>query len=250
MRIAIITGASSGIGKAYVKQLVLSKEAFDSIWVVARRLDRLQELCSLSPNIVPVQCDLGQDISAIVSKLEKDRPEIGLLINCAGMGRRGNIIDRTRSDISDTIDLNCTSLSTLTFEAIKYMTHGSRIINVASSAAFMPQPGFAVYAASKSYVVSFTRALACELRTRGIKVTAVCPGPVNTEFNSLATDGKSTEFKGFRKLLAADAEKLAKASLKASFRGRVLYVYGFSQKALHVASKFLPIGLILRLIYK
>lgn len=250
MRIAIITGASSGIGKSYVEQLVASEENFDAIWIVARRLERLEELKSLSHSLVPVKCDLGKSIEEITSKLNEEKPTVGLLINCAGMGRKGNIADRSVSDTTDTIDLNCTSLSALTREVIPFMERGSRILNVGSTAAFLPQPGFAVYAASKSYVVSFTRALACELRSKGIKATVACPGPVDTEFNGLATDGKSTEFTGFRKLVAADSKKFAKASLKASSKGKVFYVYGFSQKCLHVFSKIAPTGLVLRLLYK
>jgi len=249
MRIAIVTGASSGIGKSYVKQLVASKETFDAIWIVARRIDKLLEMKALSDRIVPLQCDLSKGISEIMDKLSSEKPVVGLLINCAGMGRKGYIADRPSSDIVNTIDLNCTVLSELTCEVIPYMEKGSRILNVGSTAAFLPQPGFAVYAASKSYVVSFSRALARELRDKGIKVTVASPGPVDTEFNGLATDGKSTEFTGFRKLVAADADKFAAASLKASSKGRVFFVYGFSQKCLHVASKIIPTGLFLRLIY-
>lgn len=249
---AIITGASSGIGKAFVKALLNSPGCPDSIWIIARRLDRLEELSSLSSRIVPVQADLISEagIQTVKEKLINEKPGVSLLINCAGMGRRGDIKDRPSSEISDVIALNCTSLSVLTREVIPYMTQGSAVINIASSAAFLPQPGFTVYAASKSYVVSFSRALAVELKKSGISVTCVCPGPVNTEFNSLATDGASTEFKGFRKLLAADAGKLASASLKAASHKRRLFVYGFSQKALHAASKLLPTGAILGLIYR
>ncbi|MCQ2515359.1 MAG: SDR family NAD(P)-dependent oxidoreductase [Saccharofermentans sp.] len=250
MKIAIITGASSGIGKSYVNQLVASKENFDAIWVVARRIERLEELRSLSDKIVPIRCDLGNGIEEITNRLISEKPTVDLLVNCAGMGRKGKIADRSVLDITDTIDLNCTALSALTREAIPFMSKGSRILNVGSTAAFLPQPGFAVYAASKAYVVSFTRALASELKSKGIKVTVACPGPIETEFNGLATDGKSAEFTGFRKLVAADSDKFAQASLKASSKGKVFYVYGFSQKCLHVFSKIVPTGLILSLLYK
>ncbi len=250
MGIAIITGASSGIGKSYVNQLVASGETYDAIWIVARRIEKLQEMKSLSDKIVPIQCDLGKGISEITNKLKTEKPVVSLLINNAGMGRKGYIADRSASDFVNTIGLNCTALTELTCEVLPYMVKGSRILNVGSTAAFLPQPKFAVYAASKSYVVSFTRALASELRCKDIKATVACPGPIDTEFNGLATDGKSTEFTGFRKLVAADSDKFAKASLKASSKGRVLFVYGFSQKCLHVFSKIVPTGLVLRLLYK
>lgn len=248
---AIVTGASSGIGKAFVKALLESGDCPDTIWITARRMDRLEKMAELSSKIVPVKVDLGtsEGIDILKNKLKDEKPDVSLLINCAGMGKRGDIADRDSSEISDVIALNCTALSVLSAEVIPYMSEGASIINVASTAAFLPQPGFTVYAASKSYVVSFSRALACELKKKGISVTAVCPGPVNTEFNSLATDGKSAEFKGFRKLLAADADKLAKASLKAASHKRRMFVYGFSQKALHVVSKIMPVGLMLKIVY-
>ena len=249
---AIITGASSGIGKAFVKALINSPDCPEVIWIVARRLDRLNELAVFSSKIVPVCADLLSDegIDAIKNRLSDEKPEVSLLINCAGMGKKGNIADRDSSDIHDTITLNCTALSVLTREVIPYMTRGSRIINIASSAAYLPQPGFTVYAASKSYVVSFSRALAIELKKAGICVTVVCPGPVETEFNKLATDGASDKFTGFRKFVAADADKLASASLKAARRRRRMFVYGLPNKALHVASKFIPVGIFLNLFYR
>ena len=249
---AIITGASSGIGKAFVDALLKSPDCPEKVWVVARRLDRLESLAAASDKIVPVQADLLHDegMEAIRNKLNEEHPDVVLLINCAGMGKKGYVADRSVSDTADTITLNCTALSVLTREVIPFMPHGARIINIASSAAYLPQPGFNVYAASKSYVVSFSRALAIELKRLGIYVTVVCPGPVETEFNKLATDGASDKFTGFRKFVASDADKLAAASLKASRHKRRMFVYGLPNKALHVASKFIPVGLFLSIFYR
>lgn len=249
---AIITGASSGIGKAFVDALLQSPDCPEKIWAVARRIDRLEELAARSEKIVPVQADLLTDegIAVIRDKLSSDGADVTLLINCAGMGKKGNIADRDAADIRNTVTLNCTALSVLTREVIPFMKKGARIVNIASSAAYLPQPGFTVYAASKSYVVSFSRALGIELKKPGISVTVVCPGPVETEFNKLATDGKSDKFTGFRKVVAADADKLAAASLKAAARRRRMFVYGLPNKALHVGAKFIPVGIFLQLFYK
>lgn len=237
---------------SFVKALIKSADCPSQVWIVARRLDRLEELAKLSDRLVPVKADLLKDegIDVIKDKLNSEKPEVTLLINCAGMGKKGDIADRSSSDISDAITLNCTALSVLTREVIPFMPPKSHIINVGSSAAYLPQPHFTVYAASKSYVVSFSRALARELKKKPIYVTVVCPGPVETEFNKLATDGASAEFTGFRKLVAADADKLAAASLKASRRKCVMYVYGLPNKALHVAAKLMPVGLYLKLFYR
>ena len=250
--IAIITGASSGIGASFVKEISANESYFDEIWVVARREEKLLALKEelKDDRIVPVTADLASPdgVGEIEDKLTAEKPAVGLLVNCAGLGKRALVEEQSLKALGDTLDVNCKALTLLTRIAIPYMTvkeasfggKGAGIINVASSAAFLPQPGFTVYAASKSYVTSFSRALAMELYGDGIRVTAVCPGPVNTEFQVNATDGKTTEFTGFRKLLAADPDKLAKASVKACRSGRYLFVYGISQKLLHIASKIVP----------
>jgi len=261
--IALITGASSGIGESFVKYVSEDKGIYgmgpiDEIWIVARRESRLQDLKErLSDDrIRVVPCDLSSSVDVISDLLSREDPQIGLLINCAGLGKKGAVADRPASDLKDTLDVNCTSLSVLTRICLPYMVsksepftrkNGPRIINIASSAAFLPQPGFASYAASKAYVVSFSRALDMELRPRGIAVTTVCPGPVRTEFQQVATDGKSGEFTGFRKYVSADPYRLAAASLRASRAGRHMFVYGISQKLLHLVSKIVPTYWIIRI---
>lgn len=264
MNIAIVTGASSGIGEAYVRELmreggVWSDIALDEIWVIARREDKLLKLREeLGERIIPLVIDLGdtESVNKLSAKLEVVKPHVELLINCAGMGKRGVVADKPVKDLTDTIDINCICLTKISRMCIPYLAKTStsatssgkwagRIINIASSAAFLPQPGFATYAASKSYVTNFSRALAYEVKQHGIAVTTVCPGPVKTEFLSKATNGKESDFSGIRALCVADPYKLAVASLKASKRGRKMLVYGFMQKLLHVASKLVPTDWIL-----
>ena len=117
--------------------------------------------------------------------METEKPDIRMLVNAAGFGKSGNAEDIRRKEAgcqSRMIDLNCRALTEMTFVCLPYMSAGSRILNIASAAAFCPQPGFAVYAATKAYVLSFSRALGEEVKNRRIYVTAVCPGPVDTEF--------------------------------------------------------------------
>lgn len=247
-KVAIITGASSGIGKSFVKALaennfMFGKEKLDKVFIVARRKEELNNLVtSFGEVLSPVVADLtSESANYEIEKVVKDQKhEVLLLVNCAGMGKRGALMDKDAESAGKTIDLNIRSLTMLTRLIATYMAKNGRIINIASSAAFMPQVGFAVYAASKSYVVSFGTAMDFELRDRGIRTLTVCPGPVKTEFQINATDGGSGEFTGFRKLVVADPDKLAKKSLKASLSGRHMLVYGFSQKLLHLASKILP----------
>ena len=257
-RIAIITGASSGIGKAFIELLARDngeffKTPFDEIWAVARREDALNELASsFEPGkIVPVAADLAtvEGIQTIESKLDAEKPKVGLLINSAGMGMKGRMAEKPAKALSDTIAINCTALSQMIKIAAPYMKqegkYHSKIINIGSSAGFLPQPGFACYAASKSYVISFSRAMSCELKPMGIDVTVVCPGPVATDFQRRATEGKETNFTDWRKNFVVDPVKLAKATLKASLKGRRMISYPFSQKLLHFASKAFPVSWIL-----
>ena len=261
--IAIVTGASSGIGLSFLKLIIEERGVyggvpFDEIWAIARRADKLNEIIdSLGDDrVIPVCCDLTdpENLEELADMLDTEKPQVGLLVNCAGIGFRSTVEEQSVKEIEDTLAINCTALSKLTRICLPYMVekgkflskaNGPRVINVASSAGFLPQPGFAAYAASKSYVISFSRALAFELLDYGICVTTVCPGPVKTEFQSKATGGAETDFTGFRQYIVADPDKLAAASLKASRSGRRLLVYGFAQKALHLASKIVPKDLIL-----
>ena len=256
-KIAIITGSSSGIGKAFTELLAndkgeFYKAPFDEIWAVARRADALDELAHsiTGVKVVPVVADLASDsgIKTVENKLKSEEPVVGLLINSAGMGIKGRVMDKPSEALSNTIAINCSALSRLIRITVPYMKNeGERpaIINIASSAGFLPQPNFAAYAASKSYVISFSRAMSYELKPLGITVTAICPGPVRTDFQRRATEGKETDFTDWRKNFVADPVKLAKASLKASRRGRRMISYPFSQKLLHLASKIIPISWIL-----
>lgn len=256
-RIAIITGSSSGIGKAFVELLAKDngeffKSPFDEIWAVARREDALNELAESvqGTKIVPIVADLSDDsgIQVIEDNLKSEEPKVGLLINSAGMGIKGKVMDKSDRVLDDTISINCSALSRMMRITVPYMkSDGVKpgIINIASSAGFLPQPGFAAYAASKSYVISFSRAMSYELKSLGISVTAVCPGPVRTDFQRRATEGREADFNDWRKNFVIDPVKLARVSLKASVKGKRMLVYPFSQKMLHLASKILPVSWIL-----
>ena len=195
MRIAIITGASSGIGREFARQIPRLYKSLDELWVVARRTDRLKELVKESE--VPVRIfdgDMMRDyiFSRIEKELERCGADIRMLVNAAGYGKIGAAEELRIDEQCEMVDLNCRSLTRLSLLCLPYMTKGSRIINIASAAAFAPQPGFAVYAATKSYVYSFSQAIREEVKDRGIVVTAVCPGPVDTEFFDRAGELKNS----------------------------------------------------------
>lgn len=249
MKIAIVTGASSGIGREFVKQMGHFYRNLDEIWVIARREHRLQELNQLSQ--VPIRILEGDLLCEdIYGKLEKmlmeEAPDVRMLVNGAGFGKSGTVEEILREDKKsqlEMIGLNCTALSRMTFCCLPYLSGGSRIIQMASAAAFSPQPAFAVYAATKAYVLSFSRSLGAELRSRGIYVTAVCPGPVDTEFFQVSGELENP----LKKLVKARPRGVVRKALMDSRAGKDISVYGLPMKCAHLAAKLCPHRLILRL---
>lgn len=255
MKIAIVTGASSGLGKEFVKQVAGYYTKLDEIWVIARRTERLEILAEdIGKNngmrIRPIGLDLtlSEDIQTLSDMLEQEMPEVRFLINCAGFGKVGEFAQLTEEQQLGMIRLNCEALTSITYRVLPHMPGNSRIIEIASVAAFLPQPRFAVYAASKSYVYSFARALNEELRVRNISVTAVCPGPTKTEFFDIAEQTGATA--SYKKLFYYNAEDVVWQALRDSAGGKNDSVYGTPMKLLKVASRFLPQNLLIHLMAK
>ena len=184
MKIAVITGASSGMGREFVYALD-REEQFDEIWVIARREYRLEELKAKCRNpIRPLVWDLEkrESLYAYRELLEKERPEIDVLVNAAGFGLFGTFAEMDMDRQLDIIDLNSRALTGMCHLSIPYMKAGARIWNMGSMSSWQPVPYINVYGASKAYVLSFSRALGKELEKQGIRVMAVCPGWITTEF--------------------------------------------------------------------
>ena len=246
MRIAVVTGASSGMGRDAARMIDAGYD-LDEIWLIARREERLLKLCAeLKHKCRVIEADLlkKESLDKIEHKLDEIKPEIKIFVNSAGFGKIGDFEKLTADDNTDMVMLNCLSLTRLTHAALRFMNRGGRIIQFASSAAFAPQPRFAVYAATKAYVYSFSRALGHELRKRGISVTAVCPGPVKTEFFDLAEQTGKIPF--YKRLVMADSKKVTAKALRDSEKGKSVSVYGAGMKLLHLCMKLLPVSLILK----
>ena len=248
MRIAVVTGASSGMGREFVLQLGYFYKNLDEIWVIARRRERLEELSGISRiplRIIDGDLQKKKVYRRIHEILTEEKPDIRMLINSAGFGKSGTVTEIARENFriqTDMVDLNCRALTRMTLLCLPYMSRGSRIVNLASAAAFCPQPSFAVYAATKSYVLSFSRALGAELSGREIPVTAVCPGPVDTEFFNVSGNQKNP----WKKLTMVKAPVVVHQALKDSWAGRSLSIYGLPMKAVRFVTGIVPHGLILR----
>ncbi|MBQ3481952.1 MAG: SDR family NAD(P)-dependent oxidoreductase [Oscillospiraceae bacterium] len=188
MKIAVITGASSGIGREFV-YAVDKQYSLDEIWVVARRAERLEELKDKCRNpLRPVALDLADDggLKAFQALLDREKPEIALLINAAGCGVFGPFAEKELDALLHSARLNALSLTAMCHLSLPYMKSGSAIVNMGSNSSWQPVPYQAVYGASKSYVLSLSRAIGRELRPRGIHVMCVCPGWIRTEFQQHA----------------------------------------------------------------
>ncbi len=188
MKIAVITGASSGIGREFVYS-VDKRFVYDEIWVIARRAERLEELKEKCRNTLrPLAMDLAseEDLKAYQALLEREKPEIALLINAAGCGVFGPFAEKDLDALLHSAKLNSLSLTAMCHMSLPYMKSGSSIVNMGSNSSWQPVPYQAVYGASKSYVLSLSRAIGRELKVRGIHVMCVCPGWIKTEFQQHA----------------------------------------------------------------
>lgn len=246
MNIVIITGASSGIGLEFAVKMDAGFHNIDEFWLVARREDRLQEAAKLlnhRTRLFPMDITDSTKLDSLEDAVIEQNAAVRMLINCAGYGLLGDFSEQDTDAELGMIRLNCLALTELTHRMIPYMRRNSRIIQLASCAAFLPQPDFAVYAASKSYVLSFSRALRRELKPFGIWVTSVCPGPVDTPFFEIAEQGGSTP--AIKKLVMVSAEKVVEQALRDSYFRREMSVCSLPIKGMLLLSKTLPHRVIL-----
>ena len=241
MKIAIVTGASSGMGREMVFRLADRYGGFQEIWVVGRRKERLDALDGKVPvklRKFPLDLTKKEDLEILAAALAEKKPEVRFLVNAAGFGITGPVGSFPEEEAASMVRLNCEGLTAVTELVLPYIPDNSRILQFASAAAFMPQPGFAVYAASKSFVLSYSRALAVELKKKNIYVTAVCPGPVETEFFGIALDGG--KLAPIKKLTMAEPKKVVKKALMDSMKGKRISVYGPWMKAFYVLCRIVP----------
>lgn len=240
--IGVVTGASSGLGREYVRRIAAGWKC-DEIWVIARRKERLEALAKDCPVKVRV---LAYDITDIASikeienLLKKERPVIKIFVQAAGSGKIGSWSDLSIEEENTMIDLNCRAAVDMTKIVIPFMRQGSRIIEICSTAAFQPIPYLSVYAASKAFLYRYTRALRVELAQKGIIVTAVCPYWIkDTEFISKAKQSENSSYIRNFPLSTLQASVVSR-SLRASKMGFAVSTPGLVCALDRIFGKLLP----------
>lgn len=244
-KISIITGASSGMGRDFVKMIDMIEDC-DEIWVIARRKEKLEELKSDHGKVIrAIELDLSKNECVVAYKdlLESEKAQVVALVNAAGFGKFGKFDDIPLEEQLNMIDLNCKALMAVTYLTMPYMPEGSHIYEVGSQSAFQPVPYMTTYAASKAFVLSFSRALNKELKKRKIRVIAVCPGWVKTEFFDRAVRDDTIVY--YSKYY--ESEQVVKKAVKDMSRGRDVSVCGGLINWQRFLAKILPHKMVMKI---
>ncbi|HAP34994.1 MAG TPA: short-chain dehydrogenase [Bacteroidetes bacterium] len=243
-RTALITGASGGIG--YELAELFAKDGYNLV-LVARSTDTLKAIAEdfqskyhIVAHIVPMNLSSADSPNELFHYLERNNITVDFLVNNAGFGMLGKFNEIELQDELDMIQLNITALTHLTKLFLKGMVARKfgRIMNVASTASFQPGPLMAVYYASKSYVLFLSEALAIELKGTGVTVSALCPGPTNTGFQSRAQMEKTKLFSDSG--LVMNAKKVAAIGYKGMLKGKTVIIPGLANKILAQSIRFSP----------
>ena len=247
--VVLITGASSGIGTALAK--VFAAHGHE-LALVARRGDRLEALADQiaaagrpRPSVITGDLERRDGASIIAAELTSRGLEPAIVVNDAGFGLRGEAVALSRDEQLAMIDLNVRALTELSLMFVDSLArHRGGILNVASLAAFLPGPGMAVYYASKAYVLSFSEALHRELSERGVRVTALCPGPVPTEFQARAG---GMQLNAVVRALELSAERVAQIGYDSFMAGKRVAIAGIGNRVVVSLMRLVPHALLLRL---
>lgn len=243
--IAIITGASSGIGKQFVLNIPTSLN-IEEIWAIAKEDDMLglQNECTLNIKTFTLDLEKEDSFKKIEDAIKSENPNIKLLVNAAGFGKFEKSTNVSISDSINMIKLNDIALTHLCLMCLKYVKKDANIINISSIASFQPVPYINVYSASKAYVLSFSRALNRELKTDNIHVMAVCPFWTKTNFFKRAVDGNKVVKKY---IVMYNAKDVVLKAYKDMFKKKDVSVYGFIANAQKILCKILPHKLVMNI---
>jgi uncharacterized protein len=250
---ALITGASAGIGREFARQLA---GRAGSLVLVARRRDRLEELRAELTKTDPkmnVHCravDLSQQIELeeLCRWLEQEKIAVDFLINNAGLGDRGPFVTAEPERLRQMMAVNMVALTTLTRALLPAMIERKRgaVLNVSSTAGFLPLRKMAIYAATKAYVTSFSEALRAEVGKTGVTVSALCPGPVETEFSEVAQRSTGKQYKASPEFVRVSVEEVVRAGLRGIERDKPIVIPGVVMKIAMLLVRLTPMAILRR----
>lgn len=247
MSIAILTGASAGLGQSFFRSLQVRHPDLTGVWLIARRRERLEEMAKDSPipvTVLPLDLTDPACYEQLSDKLKADEVRVKILINNAGVGELNNVADSDWRTQSRMVDLNCRALTAVTTVVLPYIERGGYVLNVCSIASFCPNTRMTVYSSTKAYVMSFTRGLREELKPWGINALAVCPGPMKTEFLEVANI--TDRSKMFKTLPYSDPDAVADRAVVLAGKGRAVYTPKLLFKVYRVLAKLVPHSLMMQ----
>lgn len=248
---AVITGASAGLGSEFARQLAGSAS---SLMLVARRQERLQELRddlaarhpALTIRLHRADLATTEGVESLVREIEHADLPVSLLINNAGLGDMGSLVDSDSERVRQMLMVNMVALTLLTRRLLPRLiaAPSAGVLNVSSSASFLPIAGFAVYAASKAYVTSFTEAIRGELRDTRVSVSALCPGPVHTEFTAVAQRNKNASPELGPEFTYVTPENVVRDALHGIERNRPIVIPGLVMKVAMMLVRLTPMPIL------
>lgn len=247
MSIAILTGASAGLGQSFFRSLLRRHPDLTGIWLIARRRERLETMaegCPIPVTVIPADLTDPTAYDALGEKLKADGVSVKILINNAGVGELDNVIDSDWRTQSRMVDLNCRALTAVTTVVLPFMERGGFVLNVCSIASFCPNTRMTVYSSTKAYVMSFSRGLREELKSHGINVLAVCPGPMKTEFLDVANITDRSPM--FKTLPYSDPDIVADRAVMWAGKGKSVYTPKFLFKFYRVLAKLAPHSIMMK----
>ena len=239
--IAIITGASSGLGVKFLEAIINRYPLMDEYWILARRKKRLDKLAYKYKNkkVIPIEVDLSDENSynELIKRLKNEKPHVKVLINNAEYEKSGKFLDMKQEDILNMISVNIKGMTLIQKNILPYMQKESYTIITCSISSFVPIPNQTVYSATKKYIYYFGKALREEMLDKNINVLLLCPGNMNTEMNP---KGQGRQSQKINKLPFLDMSKITVKALEKAEKGKSIYTPGSFYKFYRIVSKIFP----------
>lgn len=239
--IAIITGASSGLGVKFLEAIINRYPLMDEYWILARRKERLDKLACKYKNkkVITIEVDLSDENSynELIKRLKNEKPHVKVLINNAGYEKSGKFLDMKQEDILNMISVNIKGMTLIQKIILPYMQKESYTIITCSISSFVPVPNQTVYSATKKYIYYFGKALREEMLDKNINVLLLCPGNMDTEMNP---KGQGRQSQKINKLPFLDMSKITVKALEKAEKGKSIYTPGSFYKFYQIVSKIFP----------